>query len=133
MTQPILNQSGIAAPVSQSEAAAMPQLVKVDGKVQASNFTQFGDDHICPSGSERRLQPGEKQPRRLADLSLEPSQQPQFISLDRVQSGPAVLEPIDVHLRSFKIYLRPSQADCLTHSQTVTITDQHQGVIPHRS
>lgn len=83
----------------------MPQLVKVDGKLKPRDFTQRGNDHIRPSGSERRLQPGEKQPRRLTDLSLESSQQPQFIPLDRVQSGPAVLESVDVHLRPFKIYL----------------------------
>jgi hypothetical protein len=44
-----------------------------------------------------------------------------------------VLEPVDVNLRSRKINLTPPQLYCLTHSQTVAITGQHQGVIPHRS
>jgi hypothetical protein len=74
MTQPILNQSRVTAPICQSKPAAVPQLVKVDGKLKTRDLTQFGDNHVCPSGSQWGSQPGKKQPRRLTDLSLESSQ-----------------------------------------------------------
>jgi hypothetical protein len=44
-----------------------------------------------------------------------------------------VLEAIDMNLRSQKINLAPPQLYRLTDPQTVAITSQHQGVIPHRS
>jgi hypothetical protein len=50
-----------------------------------------------------------------------------------MKSGLTVLQSIDVNLRSRKIHLTPPQLYCLTHSQTVAITGQYQGVIPHRS
>lgn len=105
----------------------------MDGKLKTCDFTQFGHNHVCPSGSQRRSQPGKKQPRRLTDLSLESSQKSQLVTFDWVQSWLAVLQSVDMKLRSLKVNLAPAQFDCLTHPQTVAITGQHQGVISHRS
>jgi hypothetical protein len=50
-----------------------------------------------------------------------------------MKTGLTILKSVDVNLRSQKINLAPSQLYCLANSQTVAITGQHQGVIPHRS
>jgi hypothetical protein len=45
----------------------------------------------------------------------------------------AVLQSVDVDLRSLEINLAPLQLNCFADAQTVTVASQHQGVIPHRS
>ncbi len=84
MTEPILNQSRVTALIRQSEPAAVPQLVKVDGKLKPCDLTQLSHGHIRPPWRQREPQPGEKQPGRLTHLSLESPEQSQLVTLDRV-------------------------------------------------
>jgi hypothetical protein len=58
MAHPILDNSGVAAPISESKSATVPQLVKMDGEFQTSDFTQLSHDHVRRSRRHRTFKSG---------------------------------------------------------------------------
>ena len=123
-----LDRAGIVLAMGEGEAAGMAQHVGMDGE---GEFGCRPDRRqlLSESGGTRRCAPlgGEQVRGGRCLLALQPAQGAQLGAADRVHTGPAVLEALDVQVSLCQVEHVPAQADQLGNPQAVTIGEQDHG------
>ncbi len=119
----VLNQPRVRALVGQSEAASVPELVRVRGQVEPGQLAVFADGKpdVAPVEGLALLADKERLAGRLHPRTLGKPRPDgaQFVGAHGVRGGHAFFQPRDVQHAAFHIHLVEPQGAGLRHAQAV--------------
>ena len=129
MPEPSLKGPRIVASISQGEAAAVPEHVRVDRKGHAGALAEACDQSMKTLGRHRAAALGSEHARARRLLTLQPAQSTDLITLDWMDAWCASLTPADVQAPGIEFDLVPLQIADFGGPKTMSIGQQDHGRI----
>ena len=126
--EPFLDRPGVVPAMGEREAAAMAQHVRVDREGEPGRHPDHRQLLPEPGGTHRGPPLGGEQVRGgRCLLALQSAQGAQLGAADRVHTGAAVLQPLDMEMSLRQVEHVPAQADQFGDPQAVAIGDEDHG------
>ncbi len=122
MPEPSLEGPRIVASISQGEAAAVPEHVRVDRKGHAGALAEACDQSMKTLGRHRAAALGSEHVRARRLLALQPAQGADLVTLDWVDAWCASFTPADVQASGIELDLVPFQIADFGGPKTMSVS-----------